>query len=569
MKPFHEFGIDVAQDGTGEVRAVCPQCSAQRKKPNDKCLSVNYDKQVWHCFHCGFAGSTKQGIDKRSLEYKQDRTYDKPKSLVPKTPRINPQFVDFFQRRGISEKTLAENQIFTQLVYMPQLQKSVAAVGFPYFLEGEHINTKWRDINKNFRFESGCQLTLQGIDNITADTKSVIWVEGEMDRLAMWEAGFKNVVSIPDGAPSEKAKDLSKKFEYLEPIKERLHGKSHYLFVDNDKAGKRLQAALADRLGIEHCLTVKPPDNLKDANDVLMHCGKDIIHTLIECAEPLPLPGVYKVTEFKDALFEYYEYGFPEGISTGWKTLDQLFTVREGELTVLTGVPNSGKSTFLDCLLLNLSYQGWKAGIYSPENRPLQRHMAGMIHKMAKCPFKDIRKEFVPSFIERLNERFFWVLPADDADYTLDGILRLAALLAKQQGIKAFVIDPWNEVNHKRPNWQNEHEYIGEALSRVKRFAQANGVHVFIVAHPTKLRKQGNDKWPVATPYDISGSANWFNKPDNCITVYPDQIDPSLTGEVKPINTEIHVTKVRFPEIGQKGHRLLRFDPHREQYLTG
>lgn len=569
MRTFRDFGIDVEDQGSGEVRATCPQCSAQRKKPKDKCLSVNYDKQVWNCHNCGFGGTTKQGIDTRGLDYTIERLYDKPKSLVPKQPVIHPNFAEFFKQRCISQKTLEENQIFSKLVFMPQRQKSVSCIGFPYYLDGEHINTKWRDIEKNFRFEGGCQLSLYGIDNIQTTDKSVIWVEGEMDRLSLWEAGYKNVVSIPDGAPSEKSKDLSKKFEYLDQLKDRLDNKSHILFVDNDDAGHRLKKALSERLGVENCLVVEAPHGLKDANDVLIKYGVGVIHSLIEQAEPVPIPGLYQVKQFESALYEYHENGFPPGTTTGWSTLDEIYTVREGELTVITGVPNSGKSTWLDCLLLNLSYEGWKVGIYSPENRPLQRHMAGMIHKMAKRPFSEIEKEYVSEFIDRLNERFFWVLPADNADYTLDGILKLAGALATQQGIKAFVIDPWNEVNHKRPQYLNEHEYIGDALSRVKRFAQAYGVHIFIVAHPTKLKRQGNDKWPVATPYDISGSANWFNKPDNCITVYPDQNDPSLTGEFRPVNTEIHVTKVRFPEIGTKGHRLLRFDSHREQFLIG
>ncbi len=47
---------------------------------------------------------------------------------------------------------------------------------------------------------TGAEKILFGLDDI-AGQPEVIIVEGEMDKLAFEEAGFLNVVSVPDGAP--------------------------------------------------------------------------------------------------------------------------------------------------------------------------------------------------------------------------------------------------------------------------------------------------------------------------------------------------------------------------------
>lgn len=89
-------------------------------------------------------------------------------------------------------------------------------------------------------------------------------------------------------------------------------------------------------------------------------------------------------------------------------------------------------------------------------------------------------------------------------------------------------------------------------LGKVKRFAQAHGVHVWFVAHPSKLYRD-NGKLPVAGLYDISGSANWVNKVDLGIVVHRDF-------EGDPTRTEIHVRKVRFKQTGKIGVVSLRYD---------
>src|SRR5690606_28072351 len=94
--------------------------------------------------------------------------------------------------------------------------------------------------------------------------------EGEMDKLAVEVAGIVSCVSVPDGAPSETAKDYASKFTFLEADRARLESVKEWIIaVDNDGPGKRLEDELARRLGREKCRRVTWPEGCKDANEVL------------------------------------------------------------------------------------------------------------------------------------------------------------------------------------------------------------------------------------------------------------------------------------------------------------
>jgi twinkle protein len=112
-------------------------------------------------------------------------------------------------------------------------------------------------------------------------------------------------------------------------------------------------------------------------------------------------------------------------------------------------------------------------------------------------------------------------------------------------------LDPWNELEHRRPTDKSETEFISESLGQIRRFARFNKVHVWIVAHPTKLKRKDDGTYPVPRLYDISGSAAFYNKADNGICIH--RKDPR-----KP-EVDVHVQKIRFKEIGKLGKAQLGF----------
>ncbi len=551
MKTFADFGIQVS--GHGQVSTTCPKCSHQRKKKNDLCLSVNVEKGVWQCHHCGWNGGLANG----KAEFTQNAC--KPKERAKLEFKFDSELTEeayayLVDERCISEYVLQRNQVCVK----------DGVIQFPFFKNGECVNIKFRSLSeKKFWQSKNGEKILYGYDDIDS-TKTII-VEGEFDKLALEVSGFKNVVSVPDGAPALETKSYSSKFDFLENCREKLdHVDEFILAVDNDPPGKKLEQELVRRLGPERCSRVVWPEGIKDANQMLIEQSSDGLAKLIESAIPYPVSGI---TWAKDIDLEgFYKSGFQSGLEPGWVGLDPLYRISQesGDLHIVTGVPSHGKSEWLDALLINLAEsEGWNFGIFSPENYPLEYHSSKLIEKYIGKPFREgfrarMTKEEMVEGKKWLNQHFMFLNPEEDS-VTVDAILSLAKVLVYRCGIKGLVIDPWNEIDHSRPSAMTETEYISQSLTKIRRFARLHSVHVWLVAHPTKLSKEPNGMFPVPSPYDISGSAHWRNKADCCIAVWRN-LDPNNNSN----EVEIHVQKIRKKHLGRLGLAKLKYE-----YATG
>jgi len=562
LKDYKDFGIEIRGSATGEVYTTCPECSHTRKKRKAKCLSVNTDKQVWVCHHCGWKGSLKEGADKSRIIHWAKPRYIKPQEK-PKAD-LPDNVIEWFGNRGITQDVIIRNKIGYSSVYMPQVEDFVNAIYFPYYRDGQLINRKYRDGKKHFRMEAGAERVLYGLDDIE---DVLIIVEGEMDKLSFDVAGATSCVSVPDGAPMPETKDYSSKFDFLESAAEKLESVEKFLIaVDNDEAGIRLEEELIRRLGKERCLKVKFPDGCKDANETLINYGIEILQECLATASPYPINGVFNPDSVMDRIVNLYDKGWEKGVSTGWSSLNEFYTVRPGEFTVVTGMPNSGKSNWLDCLTVNLAKeQGWSFAIFSPENQPVEDHMARMMEKYAEIPFgegitKRMTEKERDDSARWVAQHYEWILPEDDADWSLETILDVAKQLVYRKGIRGLIIDPWNEIEHMRPNNLSETEYISQALKKIRQFGRYHNIHIWIVAHPSKLYRETNGNYPVPTLYDISGSAHWRNKADNGVIVYRD-----FSQENDQV--EIHVQKIRFRQIGKLGADVLTYKRTTATYM--
>lgn len=264
------------------------------------------------------------------------------------------------------------------------------------------------------------------------------------------------------------------------------------------------------------------------------------------------LKHIVTVQSIIDKVKKAKEEGFRSGISTGYDSLDEYFTVKPCEMTVVTGIPGSGKTTFVDNICVRMAFQSnWKFAVLSAENLPHERHILSLVEKHYREPLERVSSCDLDEALDFLNNHFFFLNPPE-TDFTISKILQLCEELYFEKKINCLVIDPWNELEHKRPKNQSETEYIGYVLSAVRRFSRLLKIHTFIVAHPTKLQKRDDGTYPVPTPYDISGSANWRNKADNCL---------SLWWNYKEIGSaDIHIQKIRFREVGKLGMVRLGFD---------
>lgn len=259
-----------------------------------------------------------------------------------------------------------------------------------------------------------------------------------------------------------------------------------------------------------------------------------------------------------------YSFGSRPGDSTGWPSLDGLLTIEPGYLTTITGWPGSGKSEWLDALMVNLVRDlGWKFAIFSPENQPMPRHVAKMVEKVLHKPFAAgptprATWEEVQEAAALLRDNMLFLSAGQDDTPTPDDLIAVFTRCVerlREDGEShkvGVVIDPWNELDHMRPPQLSETEYISRVLTRVRNWAREFWVAVFIVAHPAKQRRE-EGKLPICRPDMISGSQHWWNKSDMCVTIHRDYENDN--GEI-----DVHVQKVRFKNIGKPGVATLRYD---------
>lgn len=271
-------------------------------------------------------------------------------------------------------------------------------------------------------------------------------------------------------------------------------------------------------------------------------------------------PKVFGPKAQRAKLMQLWKNGMPSGDRTGWPALDKHYTVSPGQLTVVTGWPGSGKSEWLDALLVNLSMQGWKFALFSPENQPVELHIAKLLEKISGKPFghgptERLSEDEVDEYADELDQAFGFIEAPGDEPVTVKDVIESAQpFLERFEGAKrGLVIDPWNELEHWRPAGLSETEYVSKTLSMVRNWARRNSVHVWIVAHPQKMRRE-DGKLPIPRPDMIAGSSHWWNKGDACITVYRD-FDRLDSAEV-----DVYVQKVRFKHIGRPGFVTLQYD---------
>jgi twinkle protein len=549
-------GILVKSSRLGTTKMLCPKCSASRKKKTDPCLSVTIEPNgaTWLCHNCEWAGGVS---DRRSDDFHAPKRRPDPvkPSFVPQGPTDTT--VEWFALRGISRATISRAGVSRLETWMPDGGKGKIepVIAFPYIRNGEIVNVKYRTKDKRFRQEKGAEKVFYGLDLI-GGAKEIYIVEGEIDALSLREIGFANVLSVPDGAPKNVRDepinpDEDVKFSYIWNCREELAGVEKFILAtDADGPGQALAEELARRFGREKCWRVTWPEGRKDANEVLVHDGAEVLGNELIRAKPWPIDGLHEADDYRQEVLELYRVGRARALSTGWNNLDKHMTIAEGQLSIVTGIPNSGKSEFVDAIMVNMALKyRWSFAICSFENPPAE-HLSKFAEKYLDAPFWDgpTPRMSEPGLERALDwaQGYFTFIRADGDKVltTLDWILEKAGAAVMRYGVRGVVIDPWNEIEHQRPNNMTETEYIGQSLSKIKRFAAQRGVHVWVVAHPSKIHGEAGKATPVPSLYDISGSANWANKADLGIVVYRNE---------ETTNTDIHVKKCRFKSVGSKG----------------
>jgi len=395
---FNQHGLEV-----GKTQGTCPLCSSSRKPENKKakCCSYDWERGLGTCHNCD---STIQ-LHTYKRKGKAEKVYVVPDFTEGAMKPVRGKTLEWFETRGISTETLAKLLVSSGKEYMPQTGKIENTIQFNYYVGGNLINVKYRDARKNFKLYKGAEKVFYNIDNIVGDW--CVITEGEMDVLALYEAGISNAVSVPNGATLN-----SNNLDYLDNCIDYFDDKEKIILaVDSDEPGQALQRELVRRLGAEVCFLADFED-CKDANEYLLKKGKEALKARITKARPVPLENVTTFKDIEDEVTDFVENGFKPGYQIGLENFDNIFSTYTGQFITVTGIPSSGKSDWVDQMVVGYNKEyGWKTAFASPENHPTFLHAHKLMRKVwGDMPNKgDIGGAKWNQVADHVNSSFYFI----------------------------------------------------------------------------------------------------------------------------------------------------------------
>ena len=512
------FGLE------GSYNETSKSCSCPWHKDKTPSFIWNPKNNSAHCFSCGrnygiidlylaqgmsYLEAVKKLFKQVDIEYNfsnkdiQDFSYRYPKR--EHSDRANVE--KYLGLRGISTKTLDYADVQSDIY---------GNVAFHYYNSNDILMTvkyrlgrkfnKEKDHNKCWSQKDSDFAPLLFNMNRIDPAKPLLVVEGEIDCLSVIEAGYSNVVSIPNGCANSQW--IQYNWEWLEQFDKII------LWFDSDEAGIKARNDILYRLGTwrTYYIEINPEDTtpngarIKDANEVLYFKGKDRVLQYIN--KPLEIP-VENVSDLSKA--EDFDIEHAEGLYTGIKELDdQIYKLTFGTLNIITGKSGEGKSVFVNQVAIcQAVQQGYDVFVFSGElPAPILRNWVetNMIGREYITMKDGHVRVFNPEQRKLMQNWYAGKVLVYDDDYntTATALLNKMEELARKCGTKVFLIDNLMMIDlecNEEGRLQAEKEFVNKLIF----FAKKYNVLVFLVAHP---RKTGEIR---VTKEDIAGSGNIVN----------------------------------------------------------
>ena len=371
----------------------------------------------------------------------------------------------------------------------------------------------------------------------------LIIVEGGKDALILMEAGYRHVISVPSGA----ATDLAKCFEAFIPWLDQVQ--DIVICGDSDLPGRTLVKRLSDYFGAR-CLFTILPGGCKDIGDVMKLYGTEVVRTVIDDACACQTTDIITVEQRRKEVIDVLHGKYDHGYSVGYGPLtDRIFHPTDtGGLIIMTGMPNSGKTDFLNDLTSRIMRDTERFVCYlSFEVPDKDKHIAHLVHLLlGKANTTDYTDEQLTPYIDFLNTHMIH-LDMHEVPPTPGNILHRADLVRRRQPLKYLVIDPYLFVEAQNGKAETETQSIKSMLTRFQSWGREHHIWVIIVAHPRSLKKiDGKNEMEDINMYTISGSANWANLADFILSI-------TRINEPNRAFTRLDVLKVRDQELCRTG----------------
>lgn len=506
MKKFIEWNQIPAGRGKGTEKVKCPLCSPERTNKADRSLSVNHSSGLAKCHYC-------EAVSVRDKVERQTKAYELPPQTWQNYTALSDKLVKWIRdERHIRQETLISFGITEEKYYQPAHAKEVNNIVFNYFEGDQVVNKKYRSGDKKFTQSKGGKPILYNVNSAIGAEE--LWiVEGEFDVLALAEVGIKSAVSLPAGANDNDDYWINSE-PYLKDVKKFIIG------VDTDEKGTAVREKIAQRLGRYRCEFVEW--NGKDANDDLKS-GQ--LRQSVQNKQRFAVGGTFTINDMISEVYDLYDNGLPKTIkieNKSFGSFNDTWSTMKGHLVTVTGIPSHGKSTFVEWLVLNYVNEcDMKVSFFSPEHSPMALHQSRLIERVTGKPFygKDrMSKSVIDRYQKWANERVY-LTSAENGEFpTWNWLLDKFKEQMYSYGIDIFVIDAFNKLDFDKGG--EDLANIRRVLTKITMFAQMHNVLVFLVAHPTKMKKDATGAYEVPSLYDVSGSADFRNQTHDGFTIH-------------------------------------------------
>lgn len=510
---WEEMGINIpaGRYNSAENMKVrhCPECKDHgKRRDNTYDLSVIPSDGKGKCHKCGTIFVI------RKEEYKKvEKPYTPPskKNLTALTK----EGLQFFTNRRISQEA----------VNFFKIAERQGWVAFPYFFNGELVNIKYKNIaEKKYMQSSNGMHTLFNYDE-AKKYNAVVVCEGEEEVMCWYDAGIPYAVSVDAGAPNPNDK-IDKKLECITNCFDLFENADViYIATDNDTNGHRLRDELERRFTTDKIRRIDF-GKYKDANEYLLYGGD--LQGLLKSSKEIRIDGVYYLDDVSDKLWDMYHNGLPLGETTYVPSIDKHWKWRPTEITIGTGYNNEGKSTLLDINLpiLKAMMDGWKTGLFVPENFPAEEFYEEVIHTyIGKTTDKDkpmfrMTKEEYARGMEFARKHFFLIYLDENA--TIDRLFERFDYLVRKEGIRIAVFDPYNQIEHLYQKGETIDLYVSRFMGKLKRWTVSRKLCTILVAHqnPPDRRAANGKDYPQPDIYKIKNGGTFADKADNVIWLW-------------------------------------------------
>jgi hypothetical protein len=276
-------------------------------------------------------------------------------------------------------------------------------------------------------------------------------------------------------------------------------------------------------------------------NEVLQLLGEIEVQTKGRVKPSNEPTGILRIDDKETLrkLDKVYTEGSIMGLHCGLEQCHKLFKHVRGNLHVLFGYMNMGKSTwqmYMD-MVQAVKYDH-KFAWFPPENMGAERFYDELIciytGKQSDPQFSKVRmtSQERQEAIKFISEHFYIVYPPDeeggqilDSPHTINAIEDRFAWLIEHEGVDGVRIDPFNQLDVDE--YERDDKMLSKFMKRAKRFAVKYNVFYTVSMHPKApdssqfIEREGTEFKDLICPDDtrIAGGAMSGNKADQ-ITAY-------------------------------------------------